>query len=48
MQGSKGDRAIKSRLLNSVGEGEWDDLREQCCNVYVTIYKIDSQFEFDV
>ena len=27
---------------------EWDDLREQYCDIYVTIYKIDSQFEFDV
>ena len=42
------ETAVKNRLLNSVGEGEWDDLREQCCNVYVTIYKRDSQFEFDV
>ena len=27
---------------------EWDDLREQYCDIYVIIYKIDSQFEFDV
>ena len=26
----------------------WDDLREQHCNIYITICKIDSQCEFEV
>ena len=45
MQDRKRDTHVKSRLLDSVGE--WDDLREQHWNMYITICEIDDRSKFD-
>ena len=36
------------QLVDTVGGGEWNELREQHWNKYITICKIDSQWEFAV
>ena len=36
------------QLVDTVGGGEWNELREQHWNKYITICKIDSQREFAV
>ena len=33
---------------HSRGRRGWDELREQRGNIYITIYKLDSQWESDV
>ena len=49
LQGSNGDTDKENRLLDSVGEGEggiiWDS---SIGNIYITICKIDSKWEFAV
>ena len=45
LQGSSGDVDTENKLVNTVGERGWDKLREQHGNVYITICKIDSQWE---
>ena len=37
-----------SRLVDTVWEGEWGELREQHGNMYITICKMDSQCGFAV
>ena len=38
---------MKKRLLDSVGEGKGNDLREQYRNMYISICEIDDQSKFD-
>ena len=48
MQGSKGDTYVKSKLLDSVGEGKGrNDLREQHGKMYITMCKTDDQCKFE-
>ena len=48
MQGSKGDTYVKSKLLDSVGEGKGrNDLREQPGKMYITMCKTDDQCKFE-
>ena len=38
----------RCRLVDTVGGRGWDELRQQHGNIYIAIYKIDSQREFAV
>ena len=47
MQGSKGDTNVKSKLLDSVAEGNSrNDLREKHRRMYITMCKTDDQCKF--
>ena len=48
LQGSSGDADIETSFGHSRGERRWDDLWEQHWNVYITVRKVDSQWEFAV
>ena len=46
LQGSSGDTGIENRLVNTGGEGGGCELRECHWNIYSTICKIESPWEF--
>ena len=46
--GTQGDADIKNRLVDTGGEGESGTNEKLHRNIYVTICKIDSQWEFAV
>ena len=48
MQGGKGDTDKKNRILDTIGEREGGVIWENSIETYSTIYKRDSQWEFDV
>ena len=47
MWDAKGDTDVKNRMLDSVGEGECDDLREWHWNMYIIVCEMDCQSRFD-
>ena len=47
--GEQGRRRHREQTCgHSRGRRGWDELREQRGNIYITIYKLDSQWESDV
>ena len=48
MRDSKRDTDVQNSLLDSVGEGGWDDLGEWHRNMYNIIYETSRQSRFDV
>ena len=47
MWDAKGDTDVKNRMLDSVGEGECDDLREWHWNMYIIVCEVDCQSRFN-
>ena len=49
MQGSNGDADLENKLVDTEGERRgWDKLKDYHGNIYITICKIDSKWEFAV
>ena len=46
LQGSNGDTGIENKPVDTEGEVRWNEWRKQLGNIYITICKIESKWEF--